>query len=1157
MTTTTIADVLARNPADAIPNTGVAKVGRPTTPQEWSVLRHELTSFVWDGEYAAGIERILQSYLVNLGKSEQPAVWVSGFYGSGKSHLVRVLEALWADTRFPDGATARGLVNNLPPDVDAQLRELSTRSRSLGVGTWAAAGQLSGDPNAPKLPPFVALLGLLFRATGMPDGLGPGSFALWLKEEGVEEDVKAAVAARGGRFEAEVTNLFVARHLPEALVEVMPGFASSAAEARQALRAQFPSQSSLTDLEALGIVRRLLKLASPDKASTPLTLIVIDELQQYVSDDSATSLQVQNLVEACSARFDSRLLVVATGQSALSGTSNLQKLQGRFPVRVQLSEKDVHAVIGNVVLQKRPDQRDAVRAVLDKHSAEVDRQLRDTRIAPSAADRPGLVDDYPLLPARHRLWEAVLREIDRETGAGQARSQLKVVQETTGRVAARPLGWVIPTDALFDTKQQEMLQTALLSPGLDRQIADQAKAEDGELRARLLKMIFLIGQLPTEGMNATGVKATPDTLADLLVQDLVNDGPMLRERIPTLLGRLVVDGLLQEIDGAFSLQTREGQEWTQTFRNRLAAIRNDDTRIAGDRDAAIKLAMGMAIKGITILQGTTKEKRDVAPWFQVEPPPASEAGLPVWIRDEWSVTEKTVQADAREAGVESPVVFVFLTRRGADELRDALADIAAAQETVDTRPAPVSEEARKAREAMDARRAGAERRRDGLVQAVLRDARVVRGGGTEVIASDLASALREALDGAATRRYPRFGDADQSDWAKVVKRANDGHGNPMQALGWEGEVAQQPVCAALLGWLGQPRTGGKVRAHFSGAPYGWPRDAIDGGLLALVADGQILASVNGTARTPKQLVHQQIGQTEFVRESQPLSMTERITLAAAIKPIVTATAAEITSAVPSALAKLDEAAQRAGGDSPLPPVPAEERQEIAGLRALAGQQQLRAAYDVRDQLASWHADWTGAAQRAQERMPRWRRLEALLARASDLSAAADARVQAEAIRTSRSLLDGADPTGPLIDTVAGALRASLQDVIAHHLAARNAEVAILKAMPEWNNLGDAAWSEILAEKGLGLPATPSVGTEHDLVAELDRENLATRAAYIDALPTRAAAAREEAARRLQPEAVKVDLEHTTLTTVWDVEAYIRRLEVRILAEINAGRPVIV
>src|SRR4051794_22035778 len=95
-------DLFVTDPsANPIPNDGVTKVGRPGSDEEWRVLEWELRSFVCTGEYERGLERILTTFLSNLDRDTQPAAWVSGFYGSGKSHFVRVLEQLWRDETMP------------------------------------------------------------------------------------------------------------------------------------------------------------------------------------------------------------------------------------------------------------------------------------------------------------------------------------------------------------------------------------------------------------------------------------------------------------------------------------------------------------------------------------------------------------------------------------------------------------------------------------------------------------------------------------------------------------------------------------------------------------------------------------------------------------------------------------------------------------------------------------------------------------------------------------------------------------------------------------------------------------------------------------------------------------------------------------------------
>ena len=110
-------------------NEGVASVNDDKTQEALNVLRYELETFVCDGQYEKGVEDILDTYLKNVDQAQQPAVWISGFYGSGKSHLVKMLRALWTDMTFPDGATSRGIAK-LPKNLKDLLAELSTQGKS-------------------------------------------------------------------------------------------------------------------------------------------------------------------------------------------------------------------------------------------------------------------------------------------------------------------------------------------------------------------------------------------------------------------------------------------------------------------------------------------------------------------------------------------------------------------------------------------------------------------------------------------------------------------------------------------------------------------------------------------------------------------------------------------------------------------------------------------------------------------------------------------------------------------------------------------------------------------------------------------------------------------------------------------------------------------
>src|SRR5213592_4713434 len=142
-------------------NHGVAEVKGGRTEAELRTLHYELRTFVCRGEYETGLRKVLDTYLANLDKSEQPGIWVSGFFGSGKSHLVKMLQHLWTDFEFPDRAKARGLAK-LPTRITDQLQELSNRAKRAG-GLHAAAGTLgTGARESVRL----ELLRIIFHSAG-------------------------------------------------------------------------------------------------------------------------------------------------------------------------------------------------------------------------------------------------------------------------------------------------------------------------------------------------------------------------------------------------------------------------------------------------------------------------------------------------------------------------------------------------------------------------------------------------------------------------------------------------------------------------------------------------------------------------------------------------------------------------------------------------------------------------------------------------------------------------------------------------------------------------------------------------------------------------------------------------------------------------------
>jgi len=263
--------------ANRLINNGVAEVSEDHSESGLTILRYELETFVCNGQYAKGMERVIDAFLKNLANAaEQPGVWISGFYGSGKSHLAKMLRTLWTDYKFTDGAAARSLAR-LPDAVAQPLKELTIQGKRHG-GLHAAAGKLgAGAGDKVRL----ALLAIIFKSKGLPAQYNQADLVLWLKREGLLDAIEAPLKLAGRSLAQELPHMYVSNHLARALLAVRPGMANTEPEARQLLKAQFPQVQDVSNEQMVNAITEALS----DGGNFPLTLVVLDEVQQYIGND--------------------------------------------------------------------------------------------------------------------------------------------------------------------------------------------------------------------------------------------------------------------------------------------------------------------------------------------------------------------------------------------------------------------------------------------------------------------------------------------------------------------------------------------------------------------------------------------------------------------------------------------------------------------------------------------------------------------------------------------------------------------------------------------------------------------------------------------------------------------------------------------------------
>lgn len=122
--------------------------------------------------------------------------------------------------------------------------------------------------------------------------------------------------------------------------------------------------------------------------------------------------------------------------------------------------------------------------------------------------------------------------------------------------------------------------------------------------------------------------------------------------------------------------------------------------------------------------------------------------------------------------------------------------------------------------------------------------------------------------------------------------------------------------------------------------------------------------------------------------------------------------------------------------------------------------------------------------------------------------------------------------------------------------AREQELAALDQTAEWNKLRDAQWRDILQTQGLGPIPELKIGTDDLLLVALDARSLAAWATEALVVPTRMRQAREQAAKLLEPKAVRVRPKSTTLHTTQEVDEYLAELRTEIMTYVQVRRKMI-
>lgn len=1137
-------DLFTLNPIENnLINDGVVEINTAKDEKGLKVLYYEIKTFVCEGEYERGLYRILDTYLKHIDQPKQPAAWVSGFFGSGKSHLVKILGYLWEDFIFPNGDSTRTL-KQLPADLNDRFVELERKQKLFGK--LSVSGTLRDFPSADIRYSF---LQLFLNALNLPPQYHHFKFVYWAKQEGIYDDLKALIEAQGKDFRKEYENMFVSSTLAKAVLQLKPEFAENEAKVKENFKVNFKRVENVNRQELIDTIRNeALPLFYGNKI--PCTVIVLDEVQQFIGTDGNKTIDIQNLTQDISSSFDGKFLLVGTGQNALAETPYLAPLQDRFTVKVSLSDTDVETVTRKTVLEKKPTAVSKIDGKLDSVLGEISRNLSGSEFGYLSSDKKNLVADYPILPSTRKFWKRILQSIDTAGTSGQLRSQLRIVDESIKHVAEKDLGFVVSADFIFEQKQQQLLQNALLLNETNNLIQERkSKKGDTNIEGRILSVVFLIDLLPTD-LPGGRLKSDENTITDLLIEDLNESSDKIRNKVKGLIKKLVDEKILMPVNDEFKLQTKVGAEWEQEYTTHAVKINNSgDDQIQQVRRDKISRYFIDKTKTINILHGVSKLKRDFEIWDKSERP-RTENKLNIWLRDGWFENEANVINEIHAEGMDTALSFIFIKKMRDQDLRSEIIKYLAADLTLQSKGLPTSLEGEQAKKSMETRKGLAKIAIEEIIEKICRDASVYLAGGNKVEVGSIRENIEDSLNSIADRQFPEFkSKGDFNDWDKALTKALAGDPDALKKINWDKEPKDHPMAIEILRFIGNTQKQGKeIRTHFLKSPSGFSQDAIDTIILMLKNTEHISSS-------EPSLNQSKIGNATFKKEIHTLSASHKIKLRKLYQEAgISCKPGEEFIHSNSFLTKLKELAERVSGDAPKPePINIQFLKEIENLDS---NERLLRIIDEQEDLKSKFYDWTNKAELISKREPHWDLLVELSIHAAALNDVDQLIAEIEAIKENRLLLIEPDAIQPKLTEIVEKLKTNLNKLKSDYINVYDFKMKSLQENDYFKKLSQPQKHTILAKHQLVRKPEIISLEANTLLNELQQSSLSMWETRIAALPGQFDTALEEAIKFSVPEAETFSLPRRTINTIADVEAYVDEIKKELEKLVKSGKSII-
>lgn len=540
---------------------GVVKVDQ----NDDNSIRQELEEYVVTRDHVEHIRNFVDAYSKSIGgETDKMGVWISGFFGSGKSHFLKMLSYLLANKEV----AGKRAVEYFDEDKisDPLLRADIDRCVSVPTETILFNVDLVGPHSKGPTAILDIFARMFYRCCGYYDkDIRIAKLEQLVDAKGKTEEFRSEYKRQNGAsWEDDRPNASFNEDEIAAVMQSVLGMTEEAAH-------NWFSHDHAAEMTIEKLADEIKRYVD-GKGGDYHLLFMADEVGQYIGSDVNLMLNLQTITEALGTACKGKVWVMVTSQEAIDEVTQLasndfSKIQGRFNTRISLSSKTVDDIIKQRILDKTDEARDYLMASYAPERVKLANLFSFTGALADIKGYSGEEDfasSFPFVPYQFLILQKVFVEIRKHGNAGKhlaggERSMLSAFQDAAKSIQHGGERTFAPFSLFYDT-----IKGVLDSP--IRQVIGRAQraADDGHVIEHqdvdVLKTLYLIKYIDD-------IPATVENICVLSIRSLDADKIAMKEAISASLDRLMSQNYITRSSDQWSFLTDEEQEVTQEIKN--------------------------------------------------------------------------------------------------------------------------------------------------------------------------------------------------------------------------------------------------------------------------------------------------------------------------------------------------------------------------------------------------------------------------------------------------------------------------------------------------------------------------------------------------------------------------------------------------------------